>query len=84
MVDGKGGKLGHCSLLSEIPEPEPEPEPEESEEEKQARLQLEQDRKIAGQIAYCIEQSLDKIKPILKMITSVSTLCCGQPRPHYI
>ena len=73
VIDGKGNKLGHCSLLSEIPEPEPEPEPEESEEERQNRLQLEQDRKIAGQIAYCIEQSLDKIKPILKMITSVST-----------
>lgn len=73
VVDGKGNKLGHCSLLAEIPEPEPEPEPEtESEEERQARLQLEQDRKIAGQIASCIEQSLDKIKPILKMITSVS------------
>ncbi|RYP75023.1 hypothetical protein DL771_002671 [Monosporascus sp. 5C6A] len=72
VVDGKGNKLGHCSLLAEIPEPEPEPEPEptETEEEKQARLQLEQDRKIAGQIASCIEQSLDKIKPILRMITS--------------
>ncbi|KAI0382347.1 hypothetical protein F5Y04DRAFT_253561 [Hypomontagnella monticulosa] len=65
VVDGKAKVLGHCSLLSEIPEPE---EPEESEEEKQARLQLEQDRKIAGQISFCIEQSLDKIKPICKMI----------------
>ncbi|KAI0835045.1 hypothetical protein F5Y06DRAFT_143003 [Hypoxylon sp. FL0890] len=63
VVDGKGKVLGHCSLLSEIP-----PEPEETEEEKEARLQLEQDRKIAGQIAFCIEQSLDKIKPICKMI----------------
>ncbi|KAI1361683.1 hypothetical protein F5Y08DRAFT_342427 [Xylaria arbuscula] len=70
VVDQKGNKLGHCSLLSEIPEeePEPEPEPEETEEERQARLQKEQDAKIAGQIAYCIEQSLDKIKPICRMI----------------
>lgn len=76
VVDGKGNKLGHCSLLAEIPEPEPEPEPEptETEEERAARLQLEQDRKIAGQIGSCIEQSLDKIKPILKMITSVSLI----------
>ncbi|KAI2615815.1 hypothetical protein GGS26DRAFT_455348 [Hypomontagnella submonticulosa] len=66
VVDGKGKVVGHCSLLSEIPEPEPEPE--ESEEEKEARRQLEQDRKIAGQISFCIEQSLDKIKPICKMI----------------
>ncbi|OTB09372.1 hypothetical protein M426DRAFT_6646 [Hypoxylon sp. CI-4A] len=65
VVDGKDKVLGHCSLLSEIPEPVEE---EESEEEKQARLQIEQDRKIAGQIAFCIEQSLDKIKPICKMI----------------
>ncbi|KAI1370381.1 hypothetical protein F4677DRAFT_438558 [Hypoxylon crocopeplum] len=64
VVDGKGKVLGHCSLLAEIPE-----EPEESEEEKEARLKLEQDRKIAAQIATCIEQSLDKIKPICKMIT---------------
>ncbi|KAK5626552.1 hypothetical protein RRF57_002267 [Xylaria bambusicola] len=65
VVDQKGNVLGHCSLLSEIPE---EPEPEETEEERQARLQREQDAKIAGQIAYCIEQSLDKIKPICRMI----------------
>ncbi|KAI0120789.1 hypothetical protein F4776DRAFT_655681 [Hypoxylon sp. NC0597] len=63
VVDSKGKVLGHCSLLAEIP-----PEPEETEEEKEAREKLEQDRKIAGQIAACIEQSLDKIKPICKMI----------------
>ncbi|KAI0505231.1 hypothetical protein F5B22DRAFT_661795 [Xylaria bambusicola] len=67
VIDQKGNVLGHCSLLSEIPD-EPEPEPEETEEERQARLQREQDAKIAGQIAYCIEQSLDKIKPICRMI----------------
>ncbi|KAI1451677.1 hypothetical protein F4805DRAFT_82594 [Annulohypoxylon moriforme] len=65
VVDGKGNVMGHCSLLEEIPQT---PEPEETEEEKQARLQLEQDKKIAGQISFCIEQSLDKIKPICKMI----------------
>ncbi|KAI1503420.1 hypothetical protein F5X99DRAFT_375184 [Biscogniauxia marginata] len=72
VVDQKGSILGHCSLLEEIPEPEPEPE--ESEEEREARLKLEQDRKIAGQIAFCIEQSLDKIKPICKMIVDVSVI----------
>ncbi|KAI1494880.1 hypothetical protein F5X96DRAFT_676154 [Biscogniauxia mediterranea] len=65
VVDQKGSILGHCSLLEEIPEPEPE----ETEEEKADRLQKEQDCKIAGQIGVCIEQSLDKIKPICKMIT---------------
>ncbi|KAI0113475.1 hypothetical protein F4814DRAFT_440770 [Daldinia grandis] len=60
VVDSKGKSLGHCSLLAELPE--------ETEEEIQARLQLEQDQNIAGKISFCIEQSLDKIKPICKMI----------------
>ncbi|KAI8964481.1 hypothetical protein F5Y11DRAFT_355562 [Daldinia sp. FL1419] len=60
VIDNKGNTLGHCSLLAELPE--------ETDEEKEARLRMEQDRKIAGQIAFCIEQSLDKIKPICKMI----------------
>ncbi|KAI3324456.1 hypothetical protein HD806DRAFT_534758 [Xylariaceae sp. AK1471] len=71
VVDQKGAILGHVSLLEDIPEPEPEPEVEpegEMEEEKEARLRMEQDRKIAQQISFCIEQSLDKIKPICKMI----------------
>lgn len=72
VVDQKGAVLGHCSLLEDISEPEPEPEPEpeetETEEEREARLQKEQDRKIANQISYCIAQSLDKIKPICRMI----------------
>ncbi|KAI1353904.1 hypothetical protein F5Y01DRAFT_312498 [Xylaria sp. FL0043] len=68
VVDQKGNVLGHCSLLSEIPEPEPEPEPTETDEEREERLKREQDAKIAGQIAACIEQSLDKIRPICRMI----------------
>jgi hypothetical protein len=75
VVDGKGTTVGHVTLLEDIPEPEPEPvveEPKESEEEVEKKKQLEQDKKLAGQMAGCIEQSLDKIKPILKMITDVS------------
>ncbi|CAJ2505767.1 Uu.00g131610.m01.CDS01 [Anthostomella pinea] len=68
VVDSKGNRLGHCSLLAEISEEEPEPEPEETEEEREARLQLEQDKQIANRISYCIEQSLEKIKPILRHI----------------
>ncbi|KAI1341058.1 hypothetical protein F5Y15DRAFT_414180 [Xylariaceae sp. FL0016] len=66
VVDQKGNRLGHCSLLSEIPEEEPDPE--ETEEEREARLQLEQDRKIAKQICYCLEQTIDKVKPLCKMM----------------
>ncbi|KAH6896625.1 hypothetical protein B0T10DRAFT_474775 [Thelonectria olida] len=70
VVNQKGEPVGHVSRLEDIPaEPEPEPEPEETEEEKEKRLEAEKDRKLAGQIAYCVEQSLDKIRPICKMIT---------------
>ncbi|KAK8054578.1 hypothetical protein PG994_009645 [Apiospora phragmitis] len=70
VVDQKGSILGHVSLLEDIPEPEPEPETEEeSEEDKQKRLRMEQDREIAKRICICIEHSLDKIRPICKMIT---------------
>lgn len=55
-------------------EPEPEEEEEEeTEEEKEERRQIEQDRKLAGQLAAVVEQSIDKIKPILGMIDHVST-----------
>lgn len=62
--------VGHVTLIEDIPEPE---EPKESEEEIAARKEAENDRKLAGQLASCIEQSIDKIKPILKMIEDVSS-----------
>lgn len=68
VVNAKGMTVGHVNLLSEIPQ---EPEPEgETEEEKEERLQREQDKKLAIQMAACLEQCLDKIKPICKMITT--------------
>ncbi|KAI0408536.1 hypothetical protein F4802DRAFT_594462 [Xylaria palmicola] len=68
VVDQKGNVLGHCSLLEEIPAPEEPAEPGETDEEREERLRKEQDRKIALQISNCIAQSLDKIKPICRMI----------------
>lgn len=80
VVDGKGSSVGHVTLLEDIPEPEPEPveepkeeEPQETEEQIAERKQLEQDKKLARQMTNCISQSLDKIKPILSMITDVRT-----------
>ena len=70
----KNQVIGHVTLLEDIPpepEAEPEPEPTESPEEIEERKQLETDKKLAGQLAMCIQQSLDKINPILKMITEV-------------
>ncbi|QLI71326.1 uncharacterized protein G6M90_00g070840 [Metarhizium brunneum] len=64
VINSKGMAIGHVSLLEDIP-----PEPEESAEDKEKREQAEKDRKLAGQLAASIEQSLDKIKPILRMIT---------------
>jgi hypothetical protein len=69
VVDGKGKAVGHVTLIEHIPAPE---EPKETEEEVEKKKQLEQDRKLAAQLATCIEESIDKIKPILKMITDVS------------
>jgi hypothetical protein len=87
VVDSKGKAIGHVTLLEDIPEPEPEPEPEpvveepkESEEEIEARKQAAQDKKLAGQLASCIEQSIDKIKPILKMITDAIDAAERQPK----
>lgn len=60
----KGNTIGHVSLLEDIP-----PEPTESSEDKEKREQQAKDKELAGQLAASIEQSLDKIRPILKMIT---------------
>jgi len=68
VVDSKGTTIGHVSLLDDIPIEEPVEQ--ETEEEKKKREQLEQDKKLANQMAICIETSLEKIKPVLKMITS--------------
>jgi len=86
VVDGKGAKVGHVSLLEDIPDPEPEPEPEpepqpeETEEEKAERQKAEQDRKLAAQMGTAIEQSLDKIKPVLRMI--VQTIDKEERKPE--
>ncbi len=77
VVDYKGNTIGHCSLLEDIPQEEPV---EETPEEKEKREKLEQDRKLAIQMAVVIEQCLDSIRPICKMITEVSS---GQNSGRY-
>lgn len=76
VVNSKGMTVGHVNLLSDIKEPE---EPEDTEEEIEARKQQEQDKKLANQMAYCLEQCLDKIKPICKMITTKIEAAERQP-----
>lgn len=68
VINHKGTSIGHITAIADIPEPEPE-EPKESEEDKKAREEAEQDEKLAKNLASQVEQSLDKIRPICKMIT---------------
>jgi len=79
IINAKGQTLGHVTLIEDIPEPEPE-EPKESEEEIEKRKQMETDKKLAGQMATCIQQSLDKIKPILQMIAENIDAAEKQPK----
>lgn len=67
VINSKGMTVGHVNVLSEIP---PEEEVGETEEEREERLQREQDKKLAIQMAVALEQCLDKIKPICKLITT--------------
>ena len=71
IVNAKGQTIGHATLLENIP-----PEPAESEEKKK-REELEQDKKLAGQMANCIQQLIDKVQPILRMITEVRSPIAG-------
>lgn len=84
VFNSKGNVVGHVSLLEDIPkeeeEPEPEPEPEgETEEERikreqaEAEIKAEKDeaeknKKLAQQLSYQIEQTLERLRPICKAI----------------
>ncbi|KAB8265742.1 hypothetical protein BDV32DRAFT_115803 [Aspergillus pseudonomiae] len=74
VVDNDGNKLGECTLLENLPaeeeeeevvEEEPGPSPEELEEQKKA----EEDRQLAKKMSAIIGQTLDRVRPICKMIT---------------
>ncbi|OLN97946.1 Midasin 1 [Colletotrichum chlorophyti] len=67
VVDSKDRTVGHVSLLEDIPEPEVE-EKEDPEEVKK-REELEADRKLAKSLCSVVEQGLDRMRPICKMIT---------------
>ncbi|EHK50219.1 hypothetical protein TRIATDRAFT_20726, partial [Trichoderma atroviride IMI 206040] len=61
VINYKGDTVGHVALLEDIPK--------ETEEDIKKREEAEKDRILAGKLAGCIEQSLDKMRPICKMIT---------------
>jgi len=66
VVDSKGNTVGHVSLLADVP---PTPAPEETPDEKAKREEVEQDAKLAKQMAAAVEGCLEKIRPICKNIT---------------
>lgn len=68
-INGKGKAV---AFLEDVPPKEESEEPKESEEEIRQRKQLEEDNRLGGQLASCLEQGLHKTKPILKMLTDVS------------
>jgi hypothetical protein len=80
VVDNDGNKIGEATLLEHIPEPEepePEPEPEAegpSAEEQEAQKKEQEDRELAKKMSGIISQTLDRVTPICKMITEVSSL----------
>jgi hypothetical protein len=67
VVDYKGTTIGHCTLLEYIPKVE-----EESPEDKKKREQAEEDKKLAKNMSIVVEQCLESIRPICKLITEVS------------
>jgi hypothetical protein len=73
-VISKGVVIGHVSLLEDIPDEESETEDEKAKKEK-----AEVDKKLAIQMSVCIEQCLDKIRPICKMITEKIEAAERQP-----
>lgn len=79
VVDNDGNKIGECTLIENIPEPEPEPEepeeepqePEISPEEQEAQRKIEEDKQLAKKMSGIIAQTLDRIRPVCKMISEV-------------
>ncbi|KAI2877984.1 hypothetical protein CBS76997_8665 [Aspergillus niger] len=69
VVDSAGNKIGECTLLENLP-PEPEPEePEMSPEEREKLAQQEEENELAKKMCSIIQQALDSLEPICRMIT---------------
>lgn len=66
VVDNDGNKVGEVTLLENIVDEEPE---EETEEDKKRR----EDAELAGKMANICQQCLERVQPVCKQITEVST-----------
>ncbi|RAK98184.1 DUF3659 domain-containing protein [Aspergillus ibericus CBS 121593] len=76
VVDSDGNKIGECTLLENLPpepeaepEPEPEPEPEMSPEEREEQARLAEENELAKKMCSIVQQTLDAVEPICRMIT---------------
>ncbi|PIG84952.1 LEA domain protein [Aspergillus arachidicola] len=73
VVDNDGNKLGECTLIENIPEEEEEEvveeEPGLSPEELEEQKKAEEDKQLAKKMSAIIGQTLDRVRPICKMIT---------------
>ncbi|EAU39446.1 predicted protein [Aspergillus terreus NIH2624] len=69
VVDNDGNKLGECTLMENIPPEEPEEEPGPSPEEEEAQKKAEEDRQLAKKMSIIVGQTLDRMRPICKMIS---------------
>ncbi|GKZ28830.1 hypothetical protein AbraIFM66950_001081 [Aspergillus brasiliensis] len=74
VVDNDGNKIGECTLIENIPEepeePQEEPqEPEISPEEQEAQRKLEEDKQLARKMSGIVAQTLDRLRPVCKMIS---------------
>ena len=69
VVDNDGNKIGECTLIEHLPEEE---QPEYTEEELEAMRKKEEDADLAKKMTAILNQTIDKMQPILSQITEVS------------
>ena len=72
VIDNDGNRIGECTLLENIEEPEPEEEGP-TEEELEEMKKKEEDAELARKMTSILKQTLDRIEPICKQITEVSS-----------
>ena len=70
VIDNDGNRVGECTLIQNIQEEE---EPEMTEEELEALRKKQEDAELAKKMSFILQQTLDKIEPVLKQITEVRT-----------
>ncbi|EEH33744.1 hypothetical protein PAAG_04793 [Paracoccidioides lutzii Pb01] len=68
VVDNAGNKIGECTLLENIPDEVPEPEPEITQEQLDAEKQEKEDKELAKKMCAIVQQTLDKVGSVCKMI----------------